>query len=163
ERRAAARILSRGFRDGVGTYMTAQRHSGVWVSDVPLSINEGAEGNTVLVLEIPAKLFRHYEWVQAELSYREALIPAAVLNPHGPPSPTTRTTGRAWRRSAPTTPSAAGGWSWRRRARTRGPGHEHDRPRVLGEYARHAAGVRAAGGPPAPADSLLPEEDGVEG
>ena len=33
---AAKAILSEGFRDGSGTYMTAIRHSGVWIADQPL-------------------------------------------------------------------------------------------------------------------------------
>ncbi len=36
----------------------------------------------LLVIEIPADLFTRYEWVQEQLGYREALIPAEFLNPH---------------------------------------------------------------------------------
>lgn len=42
-------------------------------------------------LEIPEALFTEYEWVEEGKPYREALIPAARLNPHRPrylPAPT---------------------------------------------------------------------------
>jgi hypothetical protein len=37
----ATSILSRGFRDGTGKYMTDREFSGVWLSDVPLDVNDG--------------------------------------------------------------------------------------------------------------------------
>jgi hypothetical protein len=36
--------------------------SGVWVSNVPLDGNEGAVGDFLLELEIPAKVFEKREW-----------------------------------------------------------------------------------------------------
>jgi hypothetical protein len=45
---AAQSILRHGFRDGRGTYMTAQEWSGVWVSNIPLDWNEGAKGDILL-------------------------------------------------------------------------------------------------------------------
>jgi hypothetical protein len=47
---AAIAILREGFRDGSGGYGTAEKFSGVWLSDSPLDVNEGAEGDTVLVV-----------------------------------------------------------------------------------------------------------------
>jgi hypothetical protein len=41
---AADEILSDGFRDGFGSYLTMNTYTGVWVSDSPLSVNEGATG-----------------------------------------------------------------------------------------------------------------------
>jgi len=73
-------ILAEGFRDSTGTYLSDSIHSGVWVSDVPLDENEGADGDKVLLLEIPDHTFAEYEWVEEGNPYREALIPAAILN-----------------------------------------------------------------------------------
>ena len=77
---AAEAILQHGFRDGEGCYMTATRWRGVWVSDQPLDENEGAWGDTVSTLDLPEDVFVHHEWVQEGFRYREALIPATVLN-----------------------------------------------------------------------------------
>ncbi len=60
----AADILSGGFRDGTGTYLTGQEFTGVWFSDVPLDINDGADGDVLLSLEIPKELFECYEWIE---------------------------------------------------------------------------------------------------
>jgi hypothetical protein len=73
-------ILRDGFRDGEDTYGTAHEYRGVWVSDEPLTWQEGAEGKAVLRLDIPETLFVEYEWVEEAKPYREALIPAAELN-----------------------------------------------------------------------------------
>jgi hypothetical protein len=45
-RTAAENILRGGFHDASGNYLTEQTHSGVWLSDVPLGDNEGADGDT---------------------------------------------------------------------------------------------------------------------
>jgi len=60
--------------------MTLREHTGVWVSDCPLDVNEGAEGDVVLTLNVPIDVFERYEWIEEGKPYREALIPAAVLN-----------------------------------------------------------------------------------
>jgi hypothetical protein len=44
----AEQILMAGFRDSTGYYLTATKHTGVWVSNEPLSSNEGANGDTLL-------------------------------------------------------------------------------------------------------------------
>jgi hypothetical protein len=75
-------IQQEGFRDGTGTYMTKNVYTGVWVSDVPLDANEGALGETLTEMEIPEELFEQFEWVEDGKPYREALIPAALLNEH---------------------------------------------------------------------------------
>jgi hypothetical protein len=82
---AAAAILQRGFRDhtrpaGIGELVT-----GVWVSNRPLSGNEGAKGDTLLTLDLPDDIFEDYEWVEEGKPYRESLLPAALLNQYGPP------------------------------------------------------------------------------
>jgi hypothetical protein len=84
---AAAAILRDGFRDGVGSYLTDRKHSGVWLSSVPLDSNAGgAGGRALLEIHLPGEIFREYEWVEeGKTDYREALIPAAVVNRYGPP------------------------------------------------------------------------------
>jgi hypothetical protein len=78
----AARIVSEGFIDGVGTYMTESAFRGVWLSDRPLDCNEGAWGDTVLAvtLNLPQALLDNYEWVEEGKPFREWLIPAAKIN-----------------------------------------------------------------------------------
>jgi hypothetical protein len=84
---AAPAILSEGFRDATGTYLTDREWTGVWVSDRPLDMNEGANGNTLLVLEIPEAIVTPYEWVyEGGNPYREFLVPASLLNAYGPPA-----------------------------------------------------------------------------
>jgi len=79
--------LAGGFKDGTGKYLTggAEEFSGVWFSDVPLDSNEGAKGDVVLVVNMPARVFARYEWVEEGKPYRELLIPAAIVNRYGPP------------------------------------------------------------------------------
>ncbi len=82
---AAQSILTNGFRDGHGTYMTDREFSGVWVSPTPLDPQDSIV-DTVLALDIPDEVFVEYEWVDEVFTfYREALIPAALLNDFDPP------------------------------------------------------------------------------
>jgi hypothetical protein len=81
----ADRILAEGFKDVRGTYLANRVHEGVWFADRPLDENEGADGDVLLVLSVPAKKVRPYEWVEEGKPYREFLIPAALANQHGPP------------------------------------------------------------------------------
>jgi hypothetical protein len=53
---AADAILRYGFRDSAGDYGTEIETAGVWFSDHPLGIMEGAAGDTVLAVEIPDRL-----------------------------------------------------------------------------------------------------------
>jgi hypothetical protein len=75
-----ADILHGGFRDATGSYMTDREWTGVWVSDVPLDIREGAKGDDLVEVDLPEEVFAEYEWVEEGRFYREALIPAEVLN-----------------------------------------------------------------------------------
>jgi hypothetical protein len=81
-RRAARAILGRGFRDATGSYLTSRRFRGVWFSNQPLDVNAGAEGDRLLrvVLPIPLRELRVYEWVEQGKPYREWLLPAALVN-----------------------------------------------------------------------------------
>jgi hypothetical protein len=73
-------ILRDGFRDGTGSYGTLSEHTGVFLSNIPLGIDEGPEGKDLLAVEIPEEVFAKYEWIQEGLGYREALVPAEIVN-----------------------------------------------------------------------------------
>ena len=80
---AAAPILAEGFRDGTAHAMNVWLYPGVWVSSFPLGCSEGAKGDEVVRLDIPEALFSAHEFTKEDgspCSYREALIPAALLN-----------------------------------------------------------------------------------
>lgn len=75
----------RGLLDGYKLLVTedgdALELHGVFVSALwPLDENEGAKGDTVLVVDVPDKTFEEYEHVSDGGTYREAMIPAAQLN-----------------------------------------------------------------------------------
>jgi hypothetical protein len=81
----AGAILRDGFRDAEGTWGLSEPHSGVWVTiEHPWDPATGGLSNRgapeLLVIEMPEDLFTEYEWVQEDLGYREALIPAESLN-----------------------------------------------------------------------------------
>lgn len=80
-----AAIISGGFRDSEGYFMTDRLWRGVWLSDMPLDSNEGAKGAELLRIEIPEAEIADYEWIQPEGTYREFLVPADVVNRFGPP------------------------------------------------------------------------------
>lgn len=79
---AADAILKAGFRDATGTYGTMRRWSGVWLSNVPLDVNEGCKGPVVLevTLNMDESDLTKYEWVEEGKGYREWLIPAKIVN-----------------------------------------------------------------------------------
>jgi hypothetical protein len=82
-RSAADEILRSGFKESGGAYLTDRACRGVWVSNGPLDVNEGARSNDVVLqieLDIPLD---EYEWIEEGKPYREWLIPAAILNEHG--------------------------------------------------------------------------------
>jgi hypothetical protein len=61
--------------------------TGVYLATTPLGANDGFQGDVTLCLDIPDEIFEHYEChdeLQAASGYRLALIPAPVLNRHGP-------------------------------------------------------------------------------
>lgn len=83
---AADAILSAGFRDGTGAYLTDNEYSGVWLADQPLDINDGAQGDTILSITIPDDVVAPYEWVnETSLGHREFLVPAEIVDRYGPP------------------------------------------------------------------------------
>jgi hypothetical protein len=80
----AAAIMAGGFRDATDYYMTDQLFTGVWFSDRPLDVNEGAGGDTLLMVDLPDDVFAAHEWVEEGKPFRESLIPAEVVNRYGP-------------------------------------------------------------------------------
>ena len=80
---AARKILASGFRDSIGAYLTDAHHTGVWLSDKALDINDGVSGDVVLQIAFSALTEQHladFEWIEEERSYREWLVPAALIN-----------------------------------------------------------------------------------
>jgi hypothetical protein len=79
---SATSILTGGFHDAHGRYMTDRDFFGVWLSDRPLDENEGACGDAVLrvVLHCNESDVQGFEWIEEGKNYREWLIPAALLN-----------------------------------------------------------------------------------
>ena len=79
----ATEILTTGFRDAIGHYLTDREWNGVWLSDVPLDENEGPRGSTVLevALNLTEEELTSYEWTCDGQPYREWLVPAALINP----------------------------------------------------------------------------------
>jgi hypothetical protein len=91
---AAEAILREGFRDASGWYGfvrddgTRLIQTGVFFSDVPVGVNEGAKGDPllgdpVLVVEIPEDEIAEYGWTDA---IREWCIPAEIVNRYGKPA-----------------------------------------------------------------------------
>jgi hypothetical protein len=79
---SAAAIIENGFADHTGNYLTESSHTGVWLSDVPLDINEGPKGDVLLevALSIPENRLSEYEWAEDWRDYREFLVPAELIN-----------------------------------------------------------------------------------
>jgi hypothetical protein len=80
----ANRILTVGFEDKAGTYLTNQKRTGVFVSTRPLDCNEGVPLAAIVLLEIRLAMLEadisDYEWTEEGKSYREWQLPAAMLN-----------------------------------------------------------------------------------
>jgi hypothetical protein len=77
----ASRILAHGFKDATGYYLTFSKHTGVWLSDWPLDMNEGAKGDTLLEVILDEEPISDYEWIEEGKTYREWLVPASLINP----------------------------------------------------------------------------------
>lgn len=77
----AKAILRKGFLNNRESYLTRNTYSGVWLSDKPLSVNEGTKGSTVLAVDFAVRpRLEQYEWIEEGKSYREWLVPAALVN-----------------------------------------------------------------------------------
>jgi hypothetical protein len=79
---AADSILRDGFRDATGGYMFAEAElTGVWLGDVPMTGNEGAKGEQVLLIVFPDDVdVSDLEIVEDCKPYREWCVPAALIN-----------------------------------------------------------------------------------
>ena len=59
--------------------------AGNWLGDRPLSVFDGFAGDVTLRLDIADDVFRQYEVPDDDLGFRQALVPADVLNGLTPP------------------------------------------------------------------------------
>ena len=82
-RKAVNAILASGFRDRTGKYLTDRQWRGVWLSDIPLDIDQGARGGVLLQVQLPPDLVEQYEWKEEGKPYREFLVPANLINRRG--------------------------------------------------------------------------------
>jgi hypothetical protein len=73
-------ILKGGFRDARGKYGTDQVFTGVWLSDVPMTVSDSVEGDGLLAVEMPEHVVAEFEWIEAGKGFREFLVPADVVN-----------------------------------------------------------------------------------
>jgi hypothetical protein len=82
---SASTILRDGFIDGRGNYLTDREFTGVWLSDRPLwDENEADRDDTSITIlavkfSVPLSELDQYEWIEEGKSYREWLVPAAVI------------------------------------------------------------------------------------
>jgi len=80
-------VLHTGFQNHRSNYLTDSEWEGVWISSKPLDCNEGLPIKATVLLEIDLALsesdIADYEWTEEGQSYREWLVPAALLNAHG--------------------------------------------------------------------------------
>lgn len=78
----AETILRDGFADSTGSYgFKTLTLSGVWISDEPLDVNEGADGDTLLRLDPLGEVdLDPFEVVEELTSFREWCVPAEMLN-----------------------------------------------------------------------------------
>jgi hypothetical protein len=67
------------------SYVTDPILKGVWLSDVPLDVNEGAAGDQLLLIEVPDDGAAECEVLEEGRPSREFLILAEILNRYGPP------------------------------------------------------------------------------
>jgi hypothetical protein len=74
---AAEAILKGGFK---GRYTSGPRPTGIWLSDRPLDIREGAAGDVTLTVKLPESLIRKYEVEEEGNPYREWCVPPKLLN-----------------------------------------------------------------------------------
>ena len=77
-------ILSEGFRDGEGYYLTDEVWRGVWQSDKPVDPSRDGD-DTLFTIDIPEDVILEFEWVEEGKPIREFLVPATLVNSYGPP------------------------------------------------------------------------------
>jgi hypothetical protein len=78
----ARSVVEEGFKSSGGYFLSNRMWAGVWLSARPLDTDDGAKGDTVLMvkLDIPEHKLARWEWTGEGRPYREWLIPAELLN-----------------------------------------------------------------------------------
>ena len=78
----AREIIDSGFSDTSGYFLNNRIWTGVWLSSIPVDNEEGADEDSFLMvkLDIPERELSRWEWVAEGRSYREWLVPAAIVN-----------------------------------------------------------------------------------
>lgn len=79
---AAEVILTQGFRDAEGSYLSNATMRGVFLADVPVDDDEGATGDQLLEVLVDVDI-SNYELVEEGKPFREWCLPAQLLNDHG--------------------------------------------------------------------------------
>ena len=82
----AEEILKNGFQDMQGQHQSTSNLRGILMTDEPLQTKEDSTGFDLLVLDIPEELVTPYEWTDPGKPYREFVVPAELVNLHGPPA-----------------------------------------------------------------------------
>ena len=62
--------------------MTTEWRCGVWLADIPLDVNEGASGDTLIRVTLPLgrRTLSEFEVVEELKPYREWQLPAELVN-----------------------------------------------------------------------------------
>lgn len=78
----AHEIIDRGFSNTSGYYLNTRVWTGVWLSSIPIDGQAEAEGDSLLMvkLKIDERELSRWEWTGEGRSYREWLVPAAIVN-----------------------------------------------------------------------------------
>jgi hypothetical protein len=77
-------ILERGFHDSTGYLLGNRAWRGVWLSETSSGCRatDGSEVLLRITLDLSEHELARWEWTGENCSYREWLIPSALLNPH---------------------------------------------------------------------------------
>lgn len=78
----ARAIMNSGFRNGSGYFLSNRIWTGVWLSSIPVDSEPGSEKDALLMvkLDIDEPELSRWEWAAEGRSYREWLLPAAIIN-----------------------------------------------------------------------------------
>jgi hypothetical protein len=78
----AREIIDGGFSDTSGYFLNNRIWTGVWLSSIPVDGEQDAEEDSFLMvkLDIDERELSRWEWMAEGRSYREWLVPAAIVN-----------------------------------------------------------------------------------
>src|SRR6266849_687765 len=78
----AREIIDSGFTNTSGYFLNNRIWTGVWLSSIPIDVEPDAEADSLLMvkLKIDERELSRWEWVAEGRSYREWLVPAAIVN-----------------------------------------------------------------------------------